>query len=384
MIRVLPGPPGGSRWVTLYGRSLLLDPRAFDGDDLHPSLVGQVVAALGGVDDVYRATVLTSQDCNLTCGYCFQNTIQTDSLGRPVRQSVTTMTHDVAAAAAQFIRSMAERAGRERIDVMLFGGEPLMNPDVCESLLRGVGETLDSAQLVTNATLLSVNTASRLVAAGLRHIQVSFDGDRGVHDAVRKNRAGRGTFDLIVGNIDRVSRAHPELTWNIRVNVARQNLDGLQRVVDSVRFLPERSVVARFTVALLDDVGLGFEGALTTDDAVASQIIEANRAAIDAGFEVIPTSNLASCPYCSQRDGATGCVIDADGSLYSSWESSGRDGYRVGHIDTGYDRYPSQRWVRCDFDVSPHGDPASVRRFWDRIDVAALDHQHARQASSQP
>jgi uncharacterized protein len=76
------------------------------------------------------------------------------------------------------------------------------------------------------------------------------------------------------------------------------------------------------------------------------------------------------------RTGSTS-VVNADGQLFSCWENAGRRGWDVGHVDSGFDetRATSDRWVACDFEIEPHGDPKASRRFTDYVDAAALDQQ---------
>lgn len=71
--------------------------------------------------------------------------------------------------------------------------------------------------------------------------------------------------------------------------------------------------------------------------------------------------------------------MNADGQLYSCWESAGREGWDVGDIDSGY--LPAEaiqpRWVACDFDIKSHGTDEQTREFFARIDAATLDSMYA-------
>jgi uncharacterized protein len=68
-------------------------------------------------------------------------------------------------------------------------------------------------------------------------------------------------------------------------------------------------------------------------------------------------------------------VVNADGTLYSSWMSAGKPGWEVGSIDTGYldPAGVSDRWVTCGYEYR-QADPAQVARFHDRLDGRVLDH----------
>lgn len=87
------------------------------------------------------------------------------------------------------------------------------------------------------------------------------------------------------------------------------------------------------------------------------------------GFRT-PLPRDTHCDFCSVEGGRYGAVVNADGALFSCWESAGRRGYAVGTVTGGYDDYPAERWIRCGA-----GGPAglTLRRFTDAVDGRLLD-----------
>jgi uncharacterized protein len=72
-------------------------------------------------------------------------------------------------------------------------------------------------------------------------------------------------------------------------------------------------------------------------------------------------------------------VVNADGTLYSCWESVGRPGYEVGTIGDGYRDYPRDTWVHCgDLALSDDGQ-APLVGIHDEIDAGLLDLLRERQ-----
>src|SRR6266545_3663860 len=185
--------------------------------------------------DIYALTVLTSTDCNLGCGYCFQNTAQDPTGGnRPPRIAHSRLTSDTITDILNFTQDQMSRDGMEKLFVLLFGGEPLLNPRGCKELLaRAADYGLVAAQMISNATLLTPELAKELIDLKLRSVQVTFDGDRDQHDVIRIRRSGGGTFDSIVDNMALVSETVP-MKWHLRVNVSHHNYAGVDALIDTL------------------------------------------------------------------------------------------------------------------------------------------------------
>lgn len=159
----------------------------------------------------YSLTVLTSTDCNLGCGYCFQNTAQDPKGGdRPPRIAHSRLTSEMITSVLDFTRARMTEGGFRKLAVMLFGGEPLLNPRGARELLRRAADLGElTASMVSNGTLLTPLIAKDLSAAGLRSVQITFDGDKDEHDAIRVRRSGGGTFDVIISNVAKAMAAAP-------------------------------------------------------------------------------------------------------------------------------------------------------------------------------
>lgn len=356
-------------WVdTLRGRALV--PEAVSA----LSSAGFFTEARG----TYALTVLTATNCNLGCAYCFQN-VAPPSAGSfaPPRIATKVLSRATSEAVSDFARRQMDHVGALDASLLIFGGEPLLNVAGCQYLLDALAPlALRSAEIVTNGVLLTEAVAQTLVDHGLTRVQISFDGAREEHDATRVTRNGRATYGEILRNVVSVARSHPSLAWNLRVNVSHRNVERLHHLVADLAGAVEPASEASFRLALIDDTGLGYDNHVGYDQSWADRFIALNDQAINAGLSVPHTRPLTECPYCSTR-GEWGAVINADGTLYSCWENAGRDGWDLGTVREGYDESKlHDRWVACDFDIRPHGDPDQGMRFLDQIDAAALDAQY--------
>jgi uncharacterized protein len=154
-------------------------------------------------------TVLTTLQCNFACDYCFQG--DHGDAGKFADK----MSLETAARVAAWIERELDRVQPERLVVMFFGGEPLLNLPVLYAIAdrafaatraRGVAIGLS---IITNGLLLTPQVVDRLVPLGLKGVKITLDGDRETHDRMRPLRGGQGTFDRIIENVRQVADRVP-------------------------------------------------------------------------------------------------------------------------------------------------------------------------------
>jgi len=131
-----------------------------------------------------------SQICNLDCKYCYAHEIN---------QANQTMTQDVA---DKVLSRAMKLAGPEGLaSVKFLGGEPTIAWDIVEHLViafKRAHEGLSSGNVpafvvVTNGTLIT----PRIVEFAAKHrmyFLVSIDGEKNIHDLLRPNRNGAGSY----------------------------------------------------------------------------------------------------------------------------------------------------------------------------------------------
>lgn len=331
-----------------------------------------------GEPDTYSVTVLTSTDCNLGCAYCFQNIGQDETGGnRPPRIAHSRLTSDTITAILEFARGKMSANGLEKLHILLFGGEPLLNPRGCKELLaRAADYGLTSASMISNATLLTPSLAKELVDLGLRSVQVTFDGDRDQHDLIRIRRSGGGTFEKIVDNMAVVSAA-VSIKWSVRINVSHHNYTGVDSLIDT---LAERLDTSRCAIhfAWVGDVGIGYANNMRHDTTLAEQFFNWQRHAVEKGFRMDRPGPDIPCTTCSFVDGKYGAVVNADGLLSSCWETAGKPGWQVGNVLDGYlpSEQTTDRWISCADRRQYSDDDNAVSAFNDAVDAAFLDYLH--------
>ena len=145
--------------------------------------------------------------CNLSCGYCFA------SQGKYRGDSAPLMSFDVGKRALDFL--LENSGGRTNLEVDFFGGEPLMNWDVCKRLVayarsreKDTGKRFRFT-LTTNGLLID-DDVIEFSNREIENVVLSLDGRRDVHNKYRKTESGQGSYDLVVPKFQDFIKARAE------------------------------------------------------------------------------------------------------------------------------------------------------------------------------
>lgn len=145
---------------------------------------------------LYRLTLNVSNTCNMACKYCYANAGNYYTCG-------ILMDKDTALNAVNFLSkrfSVIEH-------INFFGGEPTLNQPiielVCEYFIylhdRGVLPYLPRFGLTTNGYAID-SSVFRMLRTYDFSVTVSLDGPKEIHDRLRTDREGSGTYDAILEN----------------------------------------------------------------------------------------------------------------------------------------------------------------------------------------
>ena len=172
--------------------------------------------------NVIKALCLhVAHSCNLNCAYCFA------SQGRYQGERAL-MSFETGKRALDFL---IENSGtRVNLEVDFFGGEPLMNWEVVKQLVAyGRSREAEAHKrfrftLTTNGVLLDDEVID-FCNKEMHNVVLSLDGRKEVHDRLRKNLAGEGSYDKIVPKFQRLVESRGGKGYYVRGTYTRNNLD---------------------------------------------------------------------------------------------------------------------------------------------------------------
>lgn len=173
-------------------------------------------------NNVVKALCLhVAHTCNLNCSYCFasQGKYQGDK---------ALMSFEVGKQALDFL--IESSGSRTNLEVDFFGGEPLMNWDVVKQLVayarsreKECGKKFRFT-LTTNGMLLD-DEVTEFCNKEMNNVVLSLDGRKEVHDRLRKDYRGNGSYDVIVPKFKRFVEKRGELSYYVRGTYTHNNVD---------------------------------------------------------------------------------------------------------------------------------------------------------------
>ncbi len=159
--------------------------------------------------------------CNLNCSYCFA------SQGKYQGERAL-MTFEVGKQAFDFL--IANSGTRRNLEVDFFGGEPLMNWDVVKQLVAYAREQEKIHNknfrftLTTNGVLIDDEIIDFLNKE-MHNVVLSLDGRKEVHDHLRKDYRGNGSYDVIVPKFKRLVEKRGGQGYYMRGTFTHNNVD---------------------------------------------------------------------------------------------------------------------------------------------------------------
>ncbi len=282
----------------------------------------------------FTAQLILNLDCNLACTYCYEGGLK----GKRYMSRET----------AGLLADIAERDHIPRgkgVELIFYGGEPLMSVDLITFLskrLKGAcaAQGVDySFNLVTNGTLLTGETVDKLLPLGLKGAKVTLDGPREIHDRFRPFVSGRGSFDLIVGNVKAVC---DRIKLQVGGNYTEENYREFPRLLDFLLaegLTPERIAHVQFvpvTKSGGEHVLPEFnEGCASTDEPwLAEASLFLREEILKRGFHT-PRVGPSPCMIEALDD----MVVNYDGAVYKCPALLGWPEMAVGSLAAGIGDY---------------------------------------------
>ena len=285
----------------------------------------------------FHTVVVLNLDCNLNCGYCYEEPFRGEQYMSPETAQLLVQT---------LVRDQIG-AGKD-LFISFYGGEPLLSED----LIRSISLPLQQAaaqkgvrydfSLVTNGTLLNREAALRLLPLGLKGAKFTLDGPREIHDRQRPYASGSGSFDTIVDNIAAVWDLVPIVLGG---NFYQESYRLFPRLLDQ---MVERGITTEKIQQVLFTPITPKAGCAEHSSGCACSsepwLIEAS---------TYLREEIMSRGFATGKPTVSACVVElkdnvvvgCDGSLYKCPAFMGWEGFQIGTLSQGIGEYAESHGI---------------------------------------
>lgn len=182
----------------------------------------------------YMLVILPTLKCNFNCWYCIQHH-KPSMMSEEVKKSI--MTH---------IQYMIGH-GINTLHLEWFGGEPILGFKNVILPLSTFAKSLCEEKDIrffnsatTNGYLLTKDKYETMKAIELNSFQITLDGERDLHNQVKKANGNNSAFDTTLKNIGDYLDYNKKATLKLRINYTHENLT--EKIVSQVNeFISEES-----------------------------------------------------------------------------------------------------------------------------------------------
>ena len=195
---------------------------AASGQLFSKDIYADKAGVLKSKNNVIKALCLhVAHTCNLNCNYCFA------AQGKYQGERAL-MSFEVGKQALDFL--IANSGTRTNLEVDFFGGEPLMNWDVVKQLVAyaRTQEPIYNKKfrftLTTNGMLVD-DDVIEFANKEMHNVVLSLDGRKEVHDRLRKNYEGKGSYDTIVPKFQKFVESRGGKGYYMRGTFTHNNVD---------------------------------------------------------------------------------------------------------------------------------------------------------------
>ena len=183
---------------------------------------------------VFSLTFMPTYNCNLACPYCMQG-LSKDRY----RISKNGVDSILKFAGKQIIETGSHGIPIREMHIALYGGEPTLEKERLKQLCVGIREIANKENIpiyftmTSNFTMIDDDFIDFIEEYDIT-TQVSIDGTREQHDQRRITKDGKGTYDVIISNLEKLKSRHLEDHVVIRLNIDKNNIDDAEKIFSSV------------------------------------------------------------------------------------------------------------------------------------------------------
>lgn len=264
----------------------------------------------------YRLVINSTMNCNFNCWYCYESHIKDSKMSLKVIEMIK----------KHIVNLVSKNTELNNLLISWFGGEPLLQYAIVKDIAKfsydfcKENNIVFSMDFTTNGFLINEDMISDFLKFNVRNLQITLDGNRSTHDAVRFVSKKRGSYDTILKNV--LSLCRNNIQVSLRINYTKSNLDNLEDILVDLDQLEEKyrnNIIISFHKVWQEK-----------DDTLGPRLLELCHFFRKSGFKAIygdlPDNVKNSC-YADKRNQAT---INYNGEVFKctarDFASSSKEG----------------------------------------------------------
>jgi len=187
---------------------------------------------------MYQIVVNTTLDCNLNCWYCYENRISGSKLKREVVEAIK-----------KNIELEYSCLPYKTLKFSFFGGEPFIEFEKIRDLLSFTKIFCKEknieliADFTTNATLI-ISEHVKFLKDFECHFQITLDGDRVVHNKIKKDKYNPGdTYQKVIDILRLIDSEIPKHWLAVRINFDNRTLEKIDEIISDIDFFRQKDLL---------------------------------------------------------------------------------------------------------------------------------------------
>ncbi|MFZ3058677.1 MAG: radical SAM protein [Candidatus Methanoperedens sp.] len=226
------------------------------GDFDHKKEFMDVINKIQRTPDCLYVVFTITTKCDLTCKYCFEN-----------RENRITMSPNTFKKSMEWIESKLSTGLFSKLYIVIFGGEPLLEPLYIKNLIRSIKKLCKKNNIDLLPILLTTNALKGtkklfldLKKIGLNHLQISFDGSGYFTNKNRKIRDGKNDHNrnIYVETLKLIPFLSHNFLLTIKLNFSPENILSIEEFFSDLIALPdlnmESVIIKPETIMITTDI----------------------------------------------------------------------------------------------------------------------------------
>lgn len=275
-------------------------------------------------------TLLLAEGCNLQCKYCYEGEMKTANF----------LSDEIAEKALEYICNISSE--NECIDLMLLGGEPLLNKPIFFKVLDLIENKYKNRkfniEMTTNGTLLDQSVLDKVFETGI-DLSISLDGKKFTNELNRIAKSSTEYYEKVIRQVKRLVAENRK--FNIRMTITPNNVYYL---MENVIYFYEMGI-NRIYIGLDEfidwsDENLAVLNSQMTelDEFYLNNIIQHKNKVLNLyDFKMSIFMAKRDIMYCSAGT-ESHFVIDCKGNIYPCNYVVGDNKWIIGDVSFGIDR----------------------------------------------